>query len=303
MVSRIPSLNWLRVFEAAARTQSFARAGAQLNMSAAAVSQQIKALEGHLGVALFERRAHSVVLTERGRAYLPGVQQSLLMLETTTAGLFGGGGEQIVYVRSILLFAQGVLAPALGGFMAAYPGVDLRLSTGNDVADFQGSVADMQIVFGNPALFGGQADDLMGERLYPVAHPDLAAGITRPEDLLRHRLIDVSAHRAGWLRLFEALRLSPAAGQFLFVDNTVMAAALAAEGVGLALARAPASDTLMARHGLVRCLPGIETPGLERYHLVCEDRARLRRPARQFRSWLLDHLGGGPDQAPSRSRK
>ena len=88
MTSRIPSLNWLRVFEAAARTQSFARAAEQLNMSAAAVSQQVKALEGHLGSALFQRHAHAVSLTEAGRAYLPSVQQSLLMLGNATDGLF-----------------------------------------------------------------------------------------------------------------------------------------------------------------------------------------------------------------------
>ncbi len=69
MASRVPSLNWLRVFEAAARTESFARAAEQLNMSGAAVSQQVKALEQHLGAQLFQRQAHAVRLTEAGRAY------------------------------------------------------------------------------------------------------------------------------------------------------------------------------------------------------------------------------------------
>lgn len=110
MNTRVPSLNWLRVFEAAARTESFARAATQLNMTPAAVSQQVKALETRLGTPLFHRHAHAVTLTETGRAYLPSVQQSLLMLETATAGLFGETREQRLYVQSVLLFAHGILA-------------------------------------------------------------------------------------------------------------------------------------------------------------------------------------------------
>lgn len=116
MASRIPFLNWLRVFEAAARTESFARAAAQLNMSPAAVSQQVKALETQLGTPLFQRHAHAVTLTEAGRAFLPSVQQSLLLLETATTGLFGASRQQRLFVQSVLLFAHGILAPALPRF-------------------------------------------------------------------------------------------------------------------------------------------------------------------------------------------
>jgi len=80
MVSKIPSWNWLRVFEASARCESFARAAVELNMSAAAVSQQARALEERLGARLFDRQAPAVRLTDVGRAYLPGVQQPLLTL-------------------------------------------------------------------------------------------------------------------------------------------------------------------------------------------------------------------------------
>lgn len=152
MASRIPSLNWLRVFEAAARTESFARAAAQLNMSPAAVSQQVKALETQLGTLLFQRHAHAVTLTEAGRAFLPSVQQSLLLLETATTGLFGASREQRLFVQSVLLFAHGILAPALPRFQASAPQVNLMLSTGNLVADFANRFSDLQIVFGNPAL-------------------------------------------------------------------------------------------------------------------------------------------------------
>ena len=290
MASRAPSLNWLRVFEAAARTESFARAGRALNMSAAAVSQQIKALETHLGKELFLRGAHSVELTEAGRAYLPGVQQSLQLLESSTEGLFGTRAEEPLYVQSILLFAQGFLAPRIASFQRAHPEIRLILSTGNSAADFAGRFSDLQIIFGNPAAFGGAHDPLLGEVLYPVAPPDLAAQITTPEDLLTHPLIEVATHRAGWPYVLDELRLPVHGARLSFADSTVMAVALAAHGGGIALARAPASDLCVAQAGLVRCLPELKIEGRERYHLVCPDRTVLRPPARAFRTWLLDAL-------------
>ena len=108
-LSRIPSLNWLRVFEAAARTQSFVRAAELLNMSPPAVSQQIKSLETYLGRELFERGAHSVRLTPAGDAFLPSVQQALLSVESAAAGLFGTRAETTIHVQATLVLAAGWL--------------------------------------------------------------------------------------------------------------------------------------------------------------------------------------------------
>lgn len=294
MSTRIPSLNWLRVFEAAARTESFARAAAQLNMSAAAVSQQVKALEVQLGTVLFQRHAHAVTLTEAGRAYLPVVQQSLLMLETATTGLFGESREQRLFVQSVLLFAHGVLAPALPDFQAQHPQINLALSTGNGVADFSNQFTDLQIVFGNPNLYGVRSDELLREQLYPVAPPKIAAEINRPQDLLNHTLIEVSTHRASWVHLLDALRLPHGQARYFFADNSLMAAELSAQGLGVALARAPASDLAVRNSGLQRCLPDISVPGQEAYHLIYPEHSALRPAARLFRDWLLDLTGSDP---------
>ncbi|NOD93828.1 LysR family transcriptional regulator [Ruegeria sp. HKCCD4884] len=289
MSSRIPSLNWLRVFEAAARTESFARAAVQLNMSAAAISQQVKALETRLGTPLFHRHAHAVTLTEAGRAYLPSVQQSLLMLETATTGLFGETREQRLYVQSVLLFAHGILATGLSAFQARHPDINLSLSTGNIVSDFANRFTDLQIVFGNPALFGTEGDELIREVLYPVAPPAIAAQIKTPQDLLGYTLIEVSTHRASWPHWFETLRLPAGQAQYFFADNSIMSAELSASGLGIALARAPASDRIMEMSGLVPCLPEATVAGQEAYHLIYPSLTTMRTPARMFRDWLLDY--------------
>ncbi|MEQ9259021.1 MAG: LysR family transcriptional regulator [Roseovarius sp.] len=291
MSTPLPSLNWLRVFEAAARCESFARAAGELNMSAAAVSQQVRALEERVGAPLFTRHAHSVALTEMGRAYLPGVQQALLTVQTATEGLFGPARAQQLYVQSVLIFAHGVLARHLQGFEAAAPEVALTLTTANEFSEFGRGYADLRVIFGNPLSYGMQGDFLLGERLYPVARPEIAERISAPEDLLDHRLIEVITHRAGWAYMLDRLGIAPRGLRHANADNTVMAMALASEGVGVALARAPASDKAMAEAGLVPCLPGVAVEGRDGYHLIYPDPDGLRPPARKFRRWLLELCG------------
>ena len=287
MSKSLPPLNWLRVFEAAARHESFARAADELNMSAAAVSQQVRALEDRLGAALFVRHAQKVILTERARAYLPGVQNALTSLLNTTEGLFGAAPHQQLYVQSVLIFAHGVLAPGYPDFIASHPGIVLTLSTGDMPGDFAPGFSYMQVIFGNPVAYGGDSDLLMGEVLRPVATPQIAAQIKSPADLLAFTLIDVSTHRAGCPYVLDVMAVPPGGTQTIMMDSTMMAMSLARQGVGIALARAPASDMSQADMGLVPCLPEMDVPGRESYHLVYPDRAALRPPGRAFRTWLL----------------
>ncbi len=289
--NRIPSLNWLRVFEAAARTESFANAAAQLNISAPAVSQQIKALEGYLGAPLFTRSAHSVALTPAGRAFLPSVQHAIMSVESTADGLFGQVRQETLYVQSVLIFAMGFLSPRLRAFREAHPDINLQLTTGNAVEDFGRGFSDLQIVFGDPATYGKQGDPLLGERLYPIALPEIARTIERPEDLLRHSLLEVATHRAGWVGFLERQRVSPLGADLVFADTTVMSFSAAAHGAGIALARAPVSDVLERTFGLKQCLADSAQEGAERYHLIYQSITSLRPAARLFRQWLLAEVG------------
>lgn len=286
---RIPSLNWLRVFEAAARTQSFSRAADVLAMTPAAVSQQIKALEGHLGTRLFERQARGVVLTDAGGAFLPVVRQALLSVETTAASLFGHSRRTPLTVQATLILATAWLAPRLPAFTARHPDIEVHLIGAHSEADTNRDDAELLIVHGGVPPARGDSDRLMGERIHAVALPALARDIASPADLTRHRLIEISAHRTGWMRLLgEAADVDLAETSFCFSDSTQIALALAAAGHGVALARAPATDDLVASYGLVRVLPELEVESGESYHLVYRSAASLSPAARRFRTWLLE---------------
>jgi LysR family glycine cleavage system transcriptional activator len=285
---RIPSLNWLRVFEAAARVESFSQAAQILNMSVPAVSQQIRALESHLGKALFHRSARRVQLTEAGLAFLPVVSNALASIETTASTLFGRADAEPLTVRVSAMLAESWLAERVCGFMRRHPEVALTLLAEPAVPGVRRPGADLEIAFGAPPGPGEQGDALFGERLIPVARPDLAARIVEPGDLARHCLIEVSSHRANWYRLLPDADRLPASPQFLFTDTTAIALALARDGVGIALARAPASDRLVQQYGLAPCPPATGVPGTDRYYLVYPAQGTLRRGAAAFRAWLLE---------------
>lgn len=285
---RIPSLNWLRVFEAAARLESFARAAEDLAMSAPAVSQQIRALEGYLGTPLFERSARRVVLTEAGRAFLPTVANALLSVEAASAALFGRADAEPLTVQVTTLLACAWLPERLQGFTRAHPEIQLTLINGNLEADFRRPGADMAIRFGHPPTPQEAGDALFGERLIPVALPAIAERIERPEDLAAHTLIEVASHRATWYRLLpESVDGAAPDWRFSYTDTTVIALALARAGAGIALARAPASDALVEAYGLVPCLPGLMAEGSDHYALIRPASRRLSPAMAAFRDWLL----------------
>ena len=285
---RIPSLNWLRVFEAAARTESFARAAERLNMSGAAVSQQIKSLEGYVGRPLFVRGAHEVKLTAAGRAFWPTGSEALNAVEIRAATLFGTVDTEPVTGRATLILAGSWLARRVPAFQRQHPDIDLHVIS--DAAGFSeaGEDIELKIVFGDEDPSWAERDRLFGERLYPVALPEVCETINDVSDLFNYQLIEIADHRAGWFRLFDRLGERADTARFSIADRTNVSLALAASGCGIALARAPATDVLIKQYGLKRCLGEFEVPGIDNYHLTFRSRENLSDAARLFRRWLLD---------------
>ena len=285
----IPSLNWLRVFEAAARTENFARAAEQLNMSTSAVSQQIKALESHFGAELFERGPRHVELTDAGHAFLPAVQQSLNRVEESASSLFGQQRDQTLMLQSDLIFTSAWLAPRLDDFAQRHPEVQLHLSGAYHDLDYQRSGFELRILFGPVHRSWAQCDRLFDETIYAVARPDIVDSIRSAEDFLKHRLIQISSHQVNWNQVLQAHGIDSIPNrQLCFTDTTQIALALASAGYGIALARSPTTDALVDRLDLKPCAisPGFDSS--EAYYLIYQNTESLSAAARQFRDWLLE---------------
>lgn len=296
MRRRLPPLNALRAFEAAARHGSFASAAAELGVTAAAISQQVKGLEAQLQVPLFRRQARGLTLTDAGRAYLPGLSEGLDRLAAATAHLREGEASGLVTLTTLASFAAGWLVPRLSRFRQQYPGIDLRIDTSRRLVDFAREDIDLAIRFGAGPFRGLEALHLLDEEVFPVASPALLHGglpLQRFADLAQHQLLhDVDAHAnqpwmnwADWFRRAGLPEASAARGLFFTDSNVLVAAAVAGQGV--ALGRSPHLGEQLAKGRLVRLFEQSWTAGWSYY--IVAPAAQLRRPLVQA---LVDWLQG-----------
>ncbi|MEJ5118390.1 LysR family transcriptional regulator [Gluconobacter cerinus] len=263
---RIPSLNWLRVFDAAARHQSFASAGRELNMSAAAVSQQILALETYLKKPLFLRSANKVRLTLEGNEFLPTVQVSLRAIEAKSASLFPRRELERVSLVASQLMALSWLPRRLCAFEKKHPSVRVDLI----IEDAQRHrEPDLVIRFDYAMSTREHPGWLMGISHVVVGQPEDVDRITTADAVADFKLLDVRSHAVGWNTLlarypgvFEDTSLTIES-----VDTTPLALMMVKERSSLALVPWPASQNLVEALGLTVCsaLPAI--PGLGNYYI------------------------------------
>jgi LysR family glycine cleavage system transcriptional activator len=308
MVRRLPPLNSLRAFEAAARHLSFAKAADELSVTPAAISHQVKALEDHLGVRLFHRRNRAVDLTELGRAALPklraGFDQIAEAIERVRA-LEGIGTLDISAAPSL---AARWLTPRLQRFIALHPDVDVRISASStliDVRDDARSVgrapvaspteeADIAIRFGTGHYPGFKADKLLPVAVTAMCSPRLLTGehpLRSPEDLQHHTLLkDDAAYFAEevpdwdvWLKAAGANEVDTSRGvQF---SHSALALEAAADGMGVVLGNPMLAAADLAAGRLV--IPfAVSLPSAFAYHVVCAEENCNRRDVAAFREWL-----------------
>ncbi len=263
---QIPSLNWLRVFEAAARHENLSRAARELAMSPAAVSQQVSALEVHLGRKLFIRSANRVALSPVGEAFLPTVRLSLSSLEAKADTLFRSKGSVRVTVETSQLMAMSWLPRRLAAFEAAHTNfrTEIRIE-GQAAANGSSEPVALSIRFGMPQDFPRSAKELMSLHSSVVGSPSLVERVRSTEDLLEFRLFDVALHAQGWAELL-ANTIDPSrlkGSDIVAVDSTPLAFMMAAEGLGFAITHTPVCDRLVQALGLVPVdtVPKMKVPG------------------------------------------
>jgi DNA-binding transcriptional LysR family regulator len=253
---RLPPLDWLRAFEAAARRLNFTAAAAELGLTQAAVSQHIRLLEARLGVPLFRRLPRGVALTPEGAAYLPHMQAAFAAIAHSTAELFGRRAVRKVTIQSPVSFAVLWLAPRLASFAAELPGIEPSLSTAHLPADHEGSTHDFDIRFGLGDWPGRAAYRLTAERLTPVAAPALVpAGDPAPGWWHGLPRLTVVGPRPLWPDWFALEGLGPRAAPAPRFDSFVVALAAARAGAGVLLGSRPLVDGDLESGALVRLSP------------------------------------------------
>ncbi|WP_448695966.1 transcriptional regulator GcvA [Pseudomonas moraviensis] len=240
MTSRLPSLNGLRAFEAAARHMSFTLAATELNVTQTAISHQIRRLEAELGVALFLRLKDGLALSEEGQAYLPGVRSAFQALRHSTQQLFESRGSSVLTVSTLVSVASKWLLPRLPAFQQAFPDIDVRISATTDLVDFRRGGIDAAIRYGRGDWKGLRADFLMADEIFPVCSPTMAKALNTPANLANHTLVQVSGLTADDWRAWLSAAGQPAQladGAKLTFDLAMMAVQAAIDGQGVCIGR------------------------------------------------------------------
>jgi DNA-binding transcriptional LysR family regulator len=294
---RLPSLDLLKGFEAAARLLSFTKAGEELYLSQSAVSRQILELEGQLGVKLFERRHRALALTEAGQTLYAAAAQALATMRAVTDRLRAARGRRRLAVTTTQSFASLWLIPRLAGFTGRHPELDVRISADSRVLDLERDGIDLAIRHGPAKMAGSGAIRLFGERMFPVCSPKLLADKRRPlkepVDLRHHVLLHYDdpdgrhpwLHWKTWLEIERLADLRPAGSLVFSGYEQIIPAAIA--GHGVALGRSPLVREAMASGELMAPFKRSSDPA-RAYYAVVSQHAEGRPEVADFLAWLRD---------------
>ncbi|MBV9521885.1 MAG: transcriptional regulator GcvA [Alphaproteobacteria bacterium] len=308
MSRKLPPLNAVRAFEAAARHLSFTAAASELHVTQAAISHQIRMLEERLGLILFRRSGRGVLLTDAAQAYLPEVSAAFDRLAAATQRLRAQDGSGVLSATVLPSFAAKWLLPRLGRFRAAHPDIDLRISSSPDLVDLSRGEFDIAIRAGSGDYPGMRSDFISKESFFPVCSPALlAAGppLREPRDLRHYTLLHDEPRDLWriWFTLVGVTDIDASRGPGFSDSSMVIWAAV--EGQGVAIARSALAADDLAAGRLVRPFDQ-SVPGTSPYWLVCPEAIAERPKIVAFREWLLAEArasaempGGGGAAQPS----
>ncbi len=297
--SKLPPMSAVRVFEAAARHQSFTRAAEELGMTQAAVSYQIKMLEDRIGAPLFVRLPRQVALTARGRQLAPAVTEAFEALRMAFAGV-EEAARSVLSLTTHTTFAANWLIPRLGRFQQLHPNIAVQIEVSGQIVDFAQSAFDLAIRSGNGAWPGLEAHLLFPNLFTPVCSPDLIRGaeLKEPADILNFPII--SPGDPWWQDWFGAagmknVDLSGHPDNSLGVQQLEGMAAMAGQGFALINPYFFPGDLASGR--LVQPFDLLATS--ERGYWLVYPKAR-RRSAKieAFRDWVLSEVAGDAEKSP-----
>jgi LysR family transcriptional regulator, glycine cleavage system transcriptional activator len=304
MPERLPPLNALKAFEAAARHASFRKAAGELHVSPAAISHQIKNLEEHLGIALFDRGNRALTLTAAGTAALPLLQEGFARLAAAVQQLRGAGRPAALRLCAPPSFAAKWLLPRVSRYAADHPGLDIRLSASFDMIGEHAEAEpdkggpgqpgiDLAVRFGDGDHPGCRVDKLMSVAALPLCSPRLLAGehaLRKPADLRHHVLLHDDTdypERPDWRAWLAAAGVDDIdAARGLRFNQAALALEAAVEGQGVALSLEPLARADLAAGRLVAPFD-VSLALRSAYYLVSAETAAEVPANAAFRQWLL----------------
>lgn len=313
----LPSLDLLRGFEAAARNLSFTKAGEELFVTQSAVSRQVKAVEDHLGAALFVRRHRSLSLTEAGHTLYRATAQALHQLSDAASKIRDRGSARTLTVTATIGFTSLWLIPRLADFRSQRPDIDIRIAANNTMLDLEREGIELAVRYCTAKAAPRGAIKLFGEVVLPVCSPKsvtAAAPLARPEDLRHHVLLHYERPDGVtpwlswtvWLEVMQLQGLKPAGSlRFSQYDQTIQAAI---DGQGVALGTTPLVRQLIKQGKLLAPLAK-KFESSRAYYLITSADAAEQPQVKDFAGWLMRQAkqesrhGGGfppkPRAAPS----
>ncbi|WP_298439922.1 transcriptional regulator GcvA [uncultured Ferrimonas sp.] len=289
MSRRLPPLNALKAFEAAARNLSFTRAAEELFVTQAAVSHQIKALEEHLGLKLFRRRNRSLLLTEEGQSYFLDTKDVFTQLADATERLLARTATGSLTVSMTPSFAIQSLVPKLARFAELHPEIDVRIKAVDQDEESLTEDVDVAIYFGRGHWPGLRADKLRAECLVPLCSPRMLQGskpLRTVEDLAKHTLLhDMTRHNwKAWAKQHGQGLVNVNTGPIFSHSSLVLQAAIHGQGIAL-------GSSVLARPeveaGRLLCPFDVVLQSKSAYYLVCHESQEDLGKIQAFRDWLL----------------
>lgn len=303
----LPQLGFFQGFEAAARNLSFTRAAEELFITQSAVSRQIKALEDHLGIALFDRRPRTLALTDHGHALYLVATDVLEQLQKALDRLRAEGRSGQLSITTTTGFASLWLIPRLQRFTSQHPDIDVRISATTETLNLERSLVDLAIRYCRPDSVPEGATRLFGEEVLPVCSPSLLRGharpLKRPHDLEHYVLLHFDYPGAEkfavdwgtWMTARGVGNLRPAAALHFSQYEQMIQAALS--GQGIALGRQPLINDLLQTGALVA--PFKKAVVGSRAYFIIQSRLSAGKPyVVQFRNWLLSEANRDAEAPP-----
>jgi LysR family transcriptional regulator, glycine cleavage system transcriptional activator len=286
---KLPPLNAVRAFEAAARHVSFSKAAKELFVTHGAVSKQVATLEAWLSTPLFKRSSSQLTLTEAGRVFLAAVTPSLDRIAVAAMQLLDQTEPTSLRINAPPTFTMRWLIPRISGFQRQHSGVEVKLTTSTAAVNFEASGYDIAIRGANQPLAGMVSVPFMTETIVPICHPDLLeqGRLKTPSDLVSHTLISYDTEPLAWSDWLQLAKLPDLrAAHTLQFEQMYFALQAAAEGLGLVLVPLflVADDILSGR----LCAPfDLSIARQRRYYANAPLSASQNPVIQSFCDWLL----------------